>query len=91
MRVKQPAKTLEVCDRCLVNSHGLRECHACGKLFCPTCEGVVQGSWGFTQLCRVCSGRPDVLAVCDEAAKRLTPIFLDRDATLKKLPTTYNS
>jgi hypothetical protein len=89
--VRQPAKTIEVCDRCQVGTHCLQTCCVCRKRFCLTCEGSVAGSWGFTRLCRDCARRPDVQEVCAAAAKRLTPIFKDRDATLKKLPTTYQS
>lgn len=84
MEITIPEKTQHVCDSCHRDGF-LETCHVCGQEFCLTCQGTVAASWGFTTLCRVCSGRDDVEKICERFAKKMTPLFKSRDAALKRL------
>ena len=85
MKITKPQIEIEVCDLCGREAGYLLECTTCGKQYCLTCEGIVPKSWGYTNLCRKCSGRNDVKAVCQKYAEQLTPIFGNRNAALKRL------
>jgi hypothetical protein len=84
MKVTKPAETVEVCDFCQHTGY-LQTCDVCGLEFCLSDEGTVFGSYGVTSVCRECSIRTDVMRVCHNYAKQLTPIFLRRNAALKRL------
>ncbi len=84
MKMKTPAKEVEVCDFCRQEGY-LTECHVCGRQFCLVDDGTVAGSFGFTKLCRECSGRDDVRSICTRHAEKLAPIYAARDNELKKL------
>lgn len=84
MKVTVPEKTVEVCDCC--NREGfLQTCEVCQIAYCLTCEGLVIGSGGFTRLCRKCSERDEVKALCERYAEQLRPIYRKRSAALKRL------
>lgn len=86
MATKQkPAEEVQVCDRCGKEGGYFRQCWVCRGDFCLVCEGIVCGSFGFTEICRACSGRDDVKRVCDRYAAQISPILKKRDAALKRL------
>ena len=90
MRTTIPQKTVEVCDFC--NREGyLRECHVCGRSFCLVDEGLVGQCWGFTKLCCECSQRDDVGKICERYAKRLAPLYRQRERALKRLRRTKDA
>ncbi|MHC4592711.1 MAG: hypothetical protein ACYS8L_08470 [Planctomycetota bacterium] len=85
MKIKQPAKEVEVCDFCHREDY-LQRCSVCRRQFCLADEGTVPGSYGFTTLCRTCAAREDVQRVCKQHASEMTPIFERREAALRRLP-----
>ena len=85
MKITKPAEVVSVCDLCHRADTYLQVCWTCGKEFCLSCRGQVAASYGFLTICHDCQDRPDVHAVCERYAKRLMPIFQERDAKLKKL------
>lgn len=84
MKVTIAETTKHVCDLCSRGGY-LETCRVCGREFCLTCQGMVNGSWGFTTLCRTCAECDDVQKICERYATKLTPIFKNRDAALKRL------
>lgn len=85
MKTEIPARQVEVCDLCGREGF-LKTCDVCGRQYCLVDDGVVTGSWGFTDLCRICAARPDVTKICERFAKKLAPLFLARRDALRKLP-----
>lgn len=90
MRTTLPEKTVEVCDFCHREGY-LKECDVCGRSFCLTHEGIVGQCWGFTTLCRECCHRDAVKEICARYAKRLTAIYRQRNAALKRLRRTQEA
>lgn len=85
MKIRIPAKTVEVCYICHHEGF-LENCTVCKRKYCIVHESTVAGSYGFTHVCRNCGQRQDVQDVCQRYAERLTPIFNQRQTALKKLP-----
>jgi hypothetical protein len=79
-----PAREARVCDFCGREAL-LNECWVCGREFCLTDEGTVQGSYGFTRICRDCADYRTVESICQRYARKLAPIFAERDRELKRL------
>ena len=85
MKIQKPATEIEICDLCHRENQFLQICWICGKEFCLACQGRISCSYGFTRICGDCATRRDAIDICERYAKRLTPIFQERDAKLKKL------
>ena len=84
MKITQPKREIEVCDHCHREGF-LTRCWVCGGQYCLTCDGTVARSWGFTDLCRACAKREDVVEVCRRYADQLTPIYQCRRKALIRL------
>ena len=85
MKVKRPAKEVEVCDVCQRDDGYLQTCLVCGGVYCLTCDAVMVGCWVKPPVCRDCAKRPDVQGVVARAADKITPIIARRKAALKRL------
>ena len=85
MKVKQPAREVDVCDRCHREGF-LQECHVCGAQFCLTCRGIMAGCWVSPDVCRDCSKRPDVQDVVERHTAQIAPIIKARTGELQALP-----
>lgn len=84
MKVKVPAKTVEVCDFC--NGEGfLQKCLCCSKQYCLTCDGTIGGCWVSPDVCKSCADLDSVRKVVANYADQITPIVKRRDAALRKL------
>lgn len=85
MKVKQPAREVEVCDFCGREGF-LQACTVCGKSFCLICEAVIGGCVVSTRVGKCCGKREDVANVVERYAQQFQPIVRRRAAALKKLP-----
>ena len=84
MKITQPAKSVDVCDRC-ENEGYLQACVVCGAQFCLRCQTTMAGCWVQPKVCMACAKRGDVRAIVAAAADEMTPIINKRREDLARL------
>lgn len=84
MKITQPAKEIEVCDRCRSDGY-LQQCIVCGKMYCLTCKALIMGCWVEPNVGKCCQDREDVLEIVARFSEQITPIIRARSEALKAL------
>jgi hypothetical protein len=83
VKVKVPAKTVEVCDICKKESSFLTVCTACGKEYCHICEAIHPGCIHQPRICRECDKLEGVSNAIDSFTEPLITLLKRRDAAMK--------
>lgn len=85
MRVKVPAKTVEVCDICGRQTTILEKCIVCKKDYCVVCVAYLPGCYIAPDVCKKCDDRPDVVKAVARYSAAFAKLYKLRDLALKKL------
>lgn len=84
MKVKVPAKTIEVCDVCHREARYFDACLFCGKKYCITCRGIIYGCIHEIDVCRDCDKNEVVLMVAKKFVPRIRKVLLARDDAIRE-------
>ncbi len=86
MKLKIPAKTIEVCDVCQrENSSWLTDCTVCVKKYCLLCRAIIAGCVHEVDICKRCGDLDEVREVVDKFVKPLLKVLDERSKALKRI------
>lgn len=85
MKIKVPAKVVEVCDICTRQAPFFTVCVVCQKRYCSTCEAIIGGCVHQPEVCKKCAEDELVTAAVKRFVKPLVDILDRRDKALAAL------
>jgi len=85
MKMKVPAREVEVCDRCKTDRGYLATCIVCREKYCLMCKPVQCGCMVEADVCRKCYQTPMVQKAMDKCAKKIVPLVRARDKELRAM------
>lgn len=85
MKVKVPAKTVDVCSLCQRPTSVLDKCVRCGKDYCLVCRAIVMGCIHRVDICENCGRNEKVRTVIERFVPDFLKLIARRNAAIKRV------